>query len=236
MAIVVTGGAGRIGSAIVRLLCERGHAVIVQYYQSEHQARVLQEQWPNLVSLYQCNLLNSSAVQAFLEFLCELEQIDGLINNAGLFERNPLTDTWRAEMVQQHIQLNTIVPLQLIHGLRTSLKSSRGSIVNIVDNVSGTRPWPNHAGYAASKSGLLAVTRSLAVEMAPFVRVNAVGPGLILLSDQDSPEWQHLQAKIPMGRWGAPQEVAETVLFLLLGPAYITGQFLCVDGGWSLSP
>ena len=90
-------------------------------------------------------------------------------------------------------------------------------------------------GYAASKAGLLAVTRSLAVEMAPFVRVNAVGPGLILTSAQDSPEWQHLQAKIPMGRWGTPQEVAEAVLFLLLDSTYITGQLLCVDGGWRLS-
>ena len=235
MTIVVTGGAGRIGSAIVRLLCERGHAVIVQYYQSEHQARSLQEQWPDLVSLYRCDLLDSLAVQDFLEFLCGWEKIDGLINNAGLFERNPLIDTWCSEKVQHHLQLNTVVPLQLSHALRQLLTSSKGAIVNIVDNVSGTRPWPNHAGYAASKAGLLAVTRSLAVEMAPFVRVNAVGPGLVLVSEQDSPEWQHLQAKIPMGRWGTPQEVAETVLFLLLGPAYITGQLLCVDGGWGLS-
>ena len=116
--------------------------------------------------------------------------------------------------------------------LSQPLISSKGSIVNIIDNVSGTRPWPNHAGYAASKAGLLAVTRSLAVELAPNIRVNAVGPGLTLTSEQDSPEWQHLKAKIPMGRWGDPTEVAETVLFLLLGPSYITGQtFVC---GWRL--
>ena len=236
MAIVVTGGAGRIGSAIVRLLCERGQPVIVQYHQSENQARSLQRQWPNLVSLYQCDLLEPNAVPKFLTYLGKSEQIEGLINNAGLFERNPLTDTWREEFVQHHLHLNTVVPLQLINGLRQTLKSSKGSIVNIVDNTSGTRPWPNHAGYAASKAGLLAVTRSLAVEMAPDVRVNAVGPGLILASDQDSPKWQHLQAKIPMKRWGTPNEVAETVLFLLLDSTYITGQLLCVDGGWSLSP
>ena len=236
MAIVVTGGAGRIGSAIVRLLCERGHSVIVQYYQSEHQARSLQEQWPNLVSLYQCNLLDPIAIEKCLEFLHGQSSIEGLINNAGIFERNPLTETWGVEKVQQHLQLNTIVPLQLSHALRQPLIHSKGAIVNIIDNVSGSRPWPNHAGYAASKAGLLAVTRSLAVEMAPFIRVNAVGPGLILASDQDSLEWQHLQAKIPMGRWGTPQEVAETVLFLLLGPSYITGQLLCVDGGWNLAP
>lgn len=236
MAIVVTGGAGRIGSAIVQLLCERGHSVIVQYYQSENQARSLQKQWPHLVSLYKCDLLNPMAIKECLEFLCRQDVIEGLINNAGLFERNPLTDTWRPEKVQQHLQLNTLVPLQFSHALRKLLTSSKGSIVNIVDNVSGTRPWPNHAGYAASKAGLLAATRSLAVEMAPFIRVNAVGPGLILDSDQDSPEWQHLQGKIPMGRWGRPKEVAEAVLFLLLGSTYITGQLLCVDGGWSLSP
>ena len=93
----------------------------------------------------------------------------------------------------------------------------------------------NHAGYAASKAGLLAVTRSLAVEMAPLYTSECRWTRLVLVSEQDSPEWQHLQEKIPMGRWGTPQEVAETVLFLLLGPAYITGQLLCVDGGWRLS-
>ena len=143
---------------------------------------------------------------------------------------------WQQDTDLEQLQLNTMVPLRLCHALRNQLQDSKGSIVNVVDNVSGSRPWPNHAGYAASKAGLLAITRSLAVELAPHIRVNAVGPGLILDSEQEEKEWSHLITKIPMKRRGTPEEVAETVLFLLFGPAYITGQLLCVDGGWSLSP
>ena len=236
MAIVVTGGAGRIGTAIVRLLCERGHHVVVQYCQSENQAKSLQKQWPHLVSLFQCDLLRPDDVARFIDFIHREQQIHGLINNAGLFIKNPLTEKWQSETELVQLQLNTIVPLHLCHALRSQLQDSKGAIVNVVDNVSGSKPWPNHAGYAASKAGLLAITRSLAVELAPQIRVNAVGPGLILDSDQEEKEWSHLITKIPMKRRGTPEEVAETVLFLLFGPAYITGQLLCVDGGWSLSP
>ena len=115
MAIVVTGGAGRIGMAIVQLLCEQEQPVIVQYHQSEDQARSLRNRWPNLVSLYQCDLLDPSAVHQFIEFLRTQEKISGLINNAGLFERTPLTGIWSSEKVQQHLQLHTVVPLQLSH-------------------------------------------------------------------------------------------------------------------------
>ena len=236
MAIVVTGGAGRIGTAIVRALCERGHHVVVQYCHSENQAKSLQTQWPHLVSLFQCDLLRSDDVARFIDFLQDKQQIQGLINNAGLFVKSPLMANWQQDTDLEQLQLNTMVPLRLCHALRNQLQDSKGSIVNVVDNVSGSRPWPNHAGYAASKAGLLAITRSLAVELAPHIRVNAVGPGLILDSEQEEKEWSHLITKIPMKRRGTPEEVAETVLFLLFGPAYITGQLLCVDGGWSLSP
>lgn len=235
MSIVVTGGAGRIGTAIVRLLCERGHSVILQYCGSENQAKSLQTQWPHLVSLFQCDLLLPDDVTRWIAFLHQ-KQIHGLINNAGLFIRNPLSEKWHAETDGIQIQLNTMVPLRLCHALRNQLQQAGGSIVNVVDNVSGLKPWPNHAGYAASKAGLLAITRSLAVELAPHIRVNAVGPGLILDSEQEEQEWNHLIAKIPMERCGTPTEIAETILFLMFGPAYITGQLLCVDGGWSLSP
>ena len=134
------------------------------------------------------------------------------------------------------IQLNTMVPLRLCHALRNQLQDTCGSIVNVVDNVSGLKPWSNYAGYAASKAGLLAITRSLAVELAPQIRVNAVGPGLIIDSEQEEQEWSHLIAKIPMGRKGTPEEVAETVLFSTVWTNVYHRSTLCVDGGWSLSP
>lgn len=235
MTIVVTGGAGRIGSAIVQVLCQQGHHVSLQYHESQNQAEAIQQQWPDLVSLYPCNLLDSDALLGFQTQVLSYRTVHGLINNAGVFIRNPL-DEWSEDVDERHWRLNTRVPLNLIQAFTPSLREASGTIVNLVDNVSSTKPWPNHAGYAASKAGLLAITRSLAVELAPHIRVNAVGPGLILNSKDDFPEWHHLCQKIPMKRWGTPKEVADTVVFLLLGPAYITGQVLYVDGGWRLAP
>ena len=236
MTVVITGGAGRIGSAIVHALCERNIPVIVQFHQSVDQAQSLQHMWPDLVSLYQCDLNEAGELEGFVSFLRQQSSILGLVNNAGCFHRNPMGRSWDSLLAEQHYHLNTLIPLRLCQELTCLLNANQGSIVNVVDNVSGSTPWPNHAGYCASKAGLLAITRSLAVELAPRIRVNAVGPGLILESKLDSPNWQHLTSKIPMKRWGTPKEVAETVYFLLFGPAYITGQLISVDGGWSLAP
>lgn len=236
MTVVITGGAGRIGSAIVHALCERNIPVIVQVHQSLDQAQSLLDLWPDLVSLFQCDLSEVAEIESFVSFLRQQASIRGLVNNAGCFHRNPLGNAWTSSIEERQLQLNTLIPLRLCQELKPILEKNQGSIVNVVDNVSGSTPWPNHAGYAASKAGLLAITRSLAVELAPSIRVNAVGPGLILESESDSPNWQHLTSKIPMKRWGTPKEVAETVYFLLFGPAYITGQLISVDGGWNLAP
>lgn len=236
MTVVITGGAGRIGSAIAQALCEHNIPVIVQFHQSLDQAQSLQNMWPDLVSLYQCDLYKTEDTENFVSFLRQQTSIRGLVNNAGCFHRNPLGQSWEALVDERQVHLNTLIPLRLCQELKSVLEENQGSVVNVVDNVSGVTPWPNHAGYAASKAGLLAITRSLAVELAPTIRVNAVGPGLILESEADSPEWQHLTSKIPMGRWGAPKEVADTVYFLLFGPRYITGQVISVDGGWGLAP
>ena len=124
MAIVVTGGAGLIGTAIVRLLCERGHSVILQYRRSENQAKSLQMPWPHLVSLFQADLLLPDDVTRFVDVLHRQKQIHGLINNAGLFIRNPLTETWQPETEWMQIQLNTLIPLRLCHALLNQLSSN----------------------------------------------------------------------------------------------------------------
>lgn len=235
MTVVVTGGAGRIGTAIVQTLCQQGHKVLLQYHTSVHQAEALQVQWPHLVSLFACDLLDGVQRTAFIQKISSRTDIVGVVNNAGLFVRNPL-GTWSHEIDQRHWMLNTMVPMEIISAVQSSLRSNQGAVVNVVDNVSHHTPWPNHAGYAASKAGLVALTRSLAVELAPHIRINAIGPGVILHPEDDDTSVSHLRAKIPMNRWGRPEDIAEMVVIFLFSAKYCTGQVLAIDGGWSLSP
>jgi len=235
MTVVVTGGAGRIGSAIVQTLCQQGHKVLLQYHTAVHQAESLQVQWPHLVSLFACDLLDSIQRQEFMQVISGRADIVGVVNNAGLFVRNPL-ERWSHEIDQRHWTLNTMVPMEIIFAAQSSLASHQGAVVNIVDNVSHHTPWPNYAGYAASKAGLVALTRSLAVELAPHIRVNAIGPGIVLAPEEDDTSVSHLRSKIPMKRWGRPEDVAEMIVFFLFSAKYCTGQVLAIDGGWSLSP
>ena len=119
--------------------------------------------------------------------------------------------------------------------LRFEGKGDPGSVINMIDNSSGRNDWPELSHYCASKAALLSITRSLAQELAPSIRVNAVGPGAILFQDWESEDRRSaVLSSIPMGRQGKPIEIAQTVLFLASGPSYITGQIIDVDGGWSL--
>ena len=120
--------------------------------------------------------------------------------------------------------------------LRFGGRDQPGSVINLIDNASGRGDWPELSHYCASKAALLSVTRSLAQELAPNIRVNAVGPGAILFQEWESEERRSsIMESIPMGRQGEVEEIAATVLFLASGPNYITGQIIDVDGGWSLS-
>ena len=163
----------------------------------------------------------------------EFGRLDYLINNAGLFERTDLANL-QPDKAKRLWEINTQATLLLIQACQGLLKDSQGSVVNIIDNCSGHRPWAYHSHYVASKAGALAITRSLAVELAPEIRVNAVGPGAILCQENDPILQTNILQKIPMQRWGSPKEIAETVWFLLTGPRYITGEIITVDGGWSL--
>ena len=114
-------------------------------------------------------------------------------------------------------------------------KQPGGSIINVTD-ISAERPWRGYAHYCASKAALLSLTKSLALEWAPEIRVNAIAPGAVLLPEGSSAEEvARLEAAIPAGRLGAPEDVAETAVFLAGGPAYVTGQVIAVDGGRSIA-
>jgi pteridine reductase len=161
------------------------------------------------------------------------------VNNASIFERITLEEM-TSDAANMMWKVNAEAPLMLIKHATPHLRfegaDKPGSVINIIDNASGRNDWPNHSHYCASKAALLSITRSLAQELAPSIRINAVGPGAILFQDWESDERKSaVLSSIPMGRLGDAEEIAQTVLFLVAGPTYITGQIIDVDGGWSLS-
>ena len=225
--VVLTGISSPIGGAIAKELLRAGYEICGQYHQ--HPPELDAEEMR--VTLLQADLRTSAGCRALAEHALSLGTPAALINNAALFERSPL-QRYERNQSEQMLALNTLAPLELAHHLHGALAThAPGNIINLVDNCSHHRPWPQHSSYAASKAALVAITRALASELAPHIRVNAIGPGLI--SEAEPKEWTKLKHKIPAARWGQPAEIAEAVRLLLQGPAYLTGQVLTVDGGWS---
>jgi pteridine reductase len=239
---LVTGGTQRIGGAISRNLAKNGCIVYIHYHTSHKEAVALQAELSNnghLTHIVQADLCNEVSITSMIETIEKQSgRLDYLVNNAAIFPRKPLSNVTQKNS-HKTWQINCFAPQFIIqqcqHLLEQGGNESPGAVVNIVDNCSAERPWPNYSNYAASKAGLTAITRALAVELAPTIRVNAVGPGAIIFHGRETEaQQQRILSKIPLQRLGSPDEVAQTVQFLLLGPKYITGQLIKVDGGWSI--
>ena len=237
--VLVTGGAQRIGAEIVRALAAAGAQVAIHCHRSLGQATALAEELQaagGAAFVVQADLREDAQRVALIsEVVARAGRLDGLVNNAALFEKRNLAEL-QPEALTRMLQLNTEAPLMLIRWALPHLRAASGAVINIIDNASGSRPWAEYSHYCASKAALQAITQSLAVELAPAVRVNAVGPGAILFQDWESAKRREaVLARVPMGRLGEAREVADTVVFLIAGPRYITGQIIHVDGGWSAS-
>ena len=233
--ILVTGGANRIGLAISEFLLEKGHHVIIHYRHSKKNAQSLVEKWgAERISLLEMDLLQDGWIPQLQNHLEGYDRLDGIVNNAAAFLRQPFSE-WDVVDAEKLWRLNCAVPISILQVCQPWLeKSPIASVVNIIDNSSAERPWSNYASYAGSKSALMAMTKSLAKELAPQIRLNAVGPGVIQCEANESNLTQTLLNQIPMQRWGSSLEIAQTVEFLLFGPKYILGQLIIVDGGWGL--
>ena len=240
---LVTGGAARIGAEICRTLARAGAIVAVHCHRSLAAAEDLIEEIEadgGEAFVVRGNLSEEEDRSALIDAVIDRAgRLDILVNNASIFERITLEEM-TSDAANMMWKINAEAPLMLIQHAAPHLRfegvNLPGSVINIIDNASGRTDWPNHSHYCASKAALLSITRSLAQELAPSIRINAVGPGAVLFQDWESEERKSaVLSSIPMKRVGKVEEIAETVLFLAAGPTYITGQIIDVDGGWSLT-
>jgi pteridine reductase len=236
---LVTGASRRIGAAIVRGLHAAGYRVLLHYHRSEDEARQLAEELnaerPGSIVTQQANLDDTAALNGLVNQAIDAwARLDALVNNASAFYPTPL-DTVTESQWDALLGSNLKAPFFLCQAAAPQLARRQGAIVNLVD-VYAERPLKGYPVYSIAKAGMAALTRSLAVELAPDVRVNGVAPGAILWPEQtDGGQTQaDILARIPLARAGSPADIAGAVRFLLEGAPYVTGQIIAVDGGRSV--
>ncbi|MEQ8955579.1 MAG: pteridine reductase [Gammaproteobacteria bacterium] len=243
---LVTGGARRIGAAIVRALHARGLSIVIHCNQSmadaENLATELNATRAGSVKIVQADLCDQTAVDELAnKVLRSFGRMDVLVNNASLYFPTPL-DLASQKDWDALVDSNVKAHFFLSRSLAGELRQRAGAIVNITD-IYADRPLAGHAIYNIAKAGLKALTRSLALDLAPEVRVNAVAPGAILwgpdLADESKPDVvakrQKFLQSIPLGRLGTPREIAATACYLALDNPYMTGATIRVDGGRALT-
>lgn len=240
--VLVTGGAKRVGAAISRRLHGAGAQLAVHYRSSVSEASVLCDELnalrPNSAVAFQADLLDLNALpQLVHKVVKKFGRLDALVNNASSFYATPLAEV---DEQQWHDLLGTNLraPLFLAQAAADELRRSHGCIVSIAD-IHAERPMHGHLLYSVAKAGLVALTRGLAQEMAPQVRVNAVAPGVILWPEteawQDENQRRRIVAHTLLKREGEPDDIARAVTFLIQDAPYVTGQIITVDGGRSIN-
>ena len=240
--VLVTGGAKRVGAAICRRMHASGAQLAVHYRSSVEEALNLQKELnrmrPKSAAIFQADLLRQSALPKLVQKVVKkFGRLDALVNNASSFYATPLAEI---DEQQWHDLLGTNLraPLFLAQAAATELRRQHGCIVNIVD-IHAERPMHGHLLYSVAKAGLVALTKGLAQEMAPQVRVNAVAPGVIIWPEgavwEDQEQRRKIVAHTLLKREGEPDDIARTVQFLLNDSPYITGQVIAVDGGRSVN-
>ena len=234
---LITGGAARIGAQIVRTLHENGYKVIIHCHQSEEIAQALcRELNSKRNSSAQVLVADLGDNEAIKKLTQTIKSLDLLVNNASVFyptlTENSTIDDW-----DKIININLRAPFFIATGLSKVLAVNQGSIVNIID-IHSDRPLKNFSIYNISKAGLKMLTKTLAKELAPHIRVNGISPGSIIWPQDDSQlsdkEKLMMLDRIPLERQGSPNDIAEAVLFLA-NSKYITGQVINIDGGRSLN-
>jgi pteridine reductase len=234
---LVTGGAVRLGRAIVTDLAGAGWTVAFTYRSSavaaSELAATLGQQGARTVTI-EANLDTAeswSSIAARVQ--SELGGLDALVNSAAVFPRTPFDELTPARFAEV-MRTNLEAPVFLAQACARMLRQRRGAVVNIAD-IYGSFPLREHLAYSVSKAALIAATRSLAVDLAPEVRVNAVAPGIAMFPEgYDQPTRERLLARTLLRREGGAAEIARVVRFLIEGAETVTGQMITVDGGRTL--
>ena len=237
---LVTGAAKRIGACIARRLHAAGYDLALHYRSSQAEMDALAAE---LESVRSGSTLTLQADLAEFDRLPELVarsvgrfgRLDALVNNASAYYATPFGTATPAQW-DELFASNARAPFFLAQAAAPHLKASGGAIVNIAD-IYAERPLPGHSVYCMAKAALVMATKSLALELGPEVRVNAIAPGNILWSENpDKAETPELvRERTALRRQGEPEDIAGTVLWLLSASGYVTGQVLAVDGGRNLS-
>lgn len=240
--ILVTGGAKRVGEAICRRLHAAGANIAIHYRASIYEALALQAELNGMregsAFSVQADLVDVATLPGMVEKVVQhFGRLDAVVNNASSFYATPL-DEIDAMQWNDLVGTNLKAPLFLAQAAADELRRRHGAIVNIVD-IHAERPMQGHLLYSVAKAGLVALTKGLAQELGPQVRVNAVAPGVIIWPEGE--EWldeekrRKIVAHTLLKREGGPDDIAKTVQFLIADAPYITGQVIAVDGGRSIN-
>jgi pteridine reductase len=236
---LVTGGARRLGATIARRLHAGGASIAVHYRSSSAEANALvagmNESRPASAATFQADLLDVDALPALVAAVTRrFGRLDVLVNNASSFFPTPI-GTITAAQFEDLVGTNLRAPLFLSQAAAPELRRTRGSILNMAD-IHGQRPLREHVAYSTAKAGLVMLTKSLARELGPEIRVNAIAPGPVLWPESgvDEALRREIIAKTALERSGSADDIARAAWFLIAQAPFVTGQVLAVDGGRSL--
>lgn len=237
---LITGGAKRVGAVIARTLHTAGYDLALHCRHSVNEAKALAAeltaQRANSTLVLQAELADTRNLPRLIDAtLTRYGRLDALVNNASAFYPTPI-DTASVEQWNELFASNAQAPFFLAQAALPALRTAHGAIVNLVD-IYAERSIANYPIYVMAKGALVAMTRTLALDLAPDIRVNGIAPGAVMWpSDGKSyDDQQAMMARTPLGRAGTPEDVAGTVLWLLRDAPFVTGQIIRVDGGRSIS-
>lgn len=236
---LITGGARRVGRAIIEKLARGGFDIAFTYLgsvkEAEELADRLRRQGRESVAIPVDLTDPERATQTIYDVVAShFGRLDVLVNNASIYEKSGLTET-NVQQMRRLWAIHVESPTLLCQKFAPMLRAGRGHVINMVDLLA-ERPWPQYLSYCASKAGLWNLTLGLARELAPEVTVNGIAPGVVEWAEGSSQEEREKYLKrVPLGRPGAPEDVADAVKFLCTRGSYITGQIIRLDGGRSIT-